>query len=78
MNGKGIQTFSDGRLFIGNFKNGKMIGNGKLYTPDGINYKGEFLNNKSHGYGQMSKNNGKDVLKGYWINGEFIKEEKRY
>ena len=50
-----------------------MIGFGKLSTPEGINYEGEFVNNRSHGYGKISKND--SVLKGYWINGEFIKED---
>ena len=34
-NGDGILTFSNGTLFVGNFKNGKFHGAGKMVADDG-------------------------------------------
>jgi hypothetical protein len=49
----GVHTFSDGRVYNGNFENGKQHGFGSLTHPDGVKYRGQFCNGLKEGYGIM-------------------------
>ena len=42
MHGGGIQTWPDGREYVGEWRNGKMHGGGTLTWPDGKKYVGEW------------------------------------
>lgn len=57
-------------LFLGNIKNGKRCGFGKLFQEDGtVIFEGTWKNDKPHGFGSRFHPNGKVFLKGYWSNG---------
>ena len=55
MHGKGIQTWSDGRCYDGEFVDGKKSGNGELTCKNGTKYVGEWKNGKQHGRGYFYK-----------------------
>ena len=46
LDGQGTLTYSDGRKYVGELKNGKRNGQGILTYPDGRKYVGEFKNDK--------------------------------
>ena len=50
--GTGVEKFSDGGSYIGNYKDGLPEGHGKLIDKDGTTYVGQFRNGKKHGNGQ--------------------------
>ena len=58
MKGNGIEIFSNGDIFKGQFKNDKANGYGAFYFKNGDKYKGEFRDGKSDGYGIFYFNNG--------------------
>ena len=67
-NGKLIQ---DNKCYIGQFKEGKKHGKGKLYKNDKLIYEGDFFNDKADGNGKQIYDNGD-----YYI-GQF-KQAKRH
>ena len=46
MEGRGIETWSDGRKYEGAFKNGKKDGEGTFQWPNGNKYIGSWKNGK--------------------------------
>lgn len=50
-NGKGKMVFTDGRIYEGDFKEGKMDGQGKMTWSSQESYEGTFFNNNLHGTG---------------------------
>ena len=46
MEGKGIETWADGRRYEGDFKNGKKDGEGTFEWPNGIKYIGSWRSGK--------------------------------
>jgi hypothetical protein len=56
--GRGIQIWPDGAKYIGNWKNDKACGKGKLYHPDGDIYEGDWDNDKPNGYGIYTHSDG--------------------
>jgi hypothetical protein len=54
--------------YSGEWKDGKMNGNGKYEWDDGRYYSGEYLNDKKHGFGEYKWISGK-VYIGLWSNG---------
>ena len=42
MDGSGVFTWKDGRVYKGEFKNDKKHGQGYIKYPDGRKYKGEY------------------------------------
>jgi len=44
--GKGVYTFSDGRKYVGSWKNGLRNGYGEFYFPDGWVDKGQWKDDK--------------------------------
>ncbi len=51
MEGKGIEVWSDGRKYEGDFKNGKKDGEGTFEWSNGLKYIGSWRNAKQHGIG---------------------------
>ena len=49
--GRGIQLWPEGAKYIGNWKNDKACGKGKLIHSDGDIYEGEWFNDKPNGFG---------------------------
>ena len=47
--GLGTYTYTDGRVSIGNYKNGKKNGNMKIKCPNGDTYQGDFKNGSPSG-----------------------------
>ncbi len=70
MEGKGIETWEDGRKYEGDFKNGKKDGEGTFEWPNGNKYIGSWRADKQHGIGIYY--NVKDLSKrqGEWVNGK--------
>lgn len=60
MHGEGIYTYSSGKenLYIGNYKNGKKHGYGKIKENGKIIYEGEFNEGVPHGKGIRFDKNG--------------------
>jgi hypothetical protein len=46
MEGRGIETWNDGRRYEGDFKNGKKDGEGTFEWPTGVKYIGSWKNGK--------------------------------
>jgi hypothetical protein len=47
----GVHTWADGRVYNGNFENGKEHGFGTLTFSDGVKYRGQFQQGVKQGYG---------------------------
>ena len=56
-------------MYLGQFKNNKMEGEGTFKFPDGGCYKGNFENNEQNGFGEFTWTNGK-IYRGLWKNGK--------
>ena len=52
--GKGIQYFKDGTIYLGEFKENKWNGEGKLIYQSGLRYIGDFQDGKVNGYGVIN------------------------
>jgi hypothetical protein len=65
--GRGTQVFSDGKLFIGNFKNDLFSGRGRVIYPDGEAYTGEWKAGECHGKGTYHYTDG-SKYEGDWKN----------
>ena len=59
--------YRDGDIYIGQMKDGKKHGQGKMTYTNGDVYEGQWVNNKKHGQGEMTYTNG-DVYEGQWVN----------
>lgn len=57
--------FSNGSVYIGQWKDGKKEGHGVLAWPDGSRYEGAFCNDKAHGCGKLTHAEG-DTYEGMW------------
>ncbi len=73
-NGEGIIKFNSGNSFKakeydGEFRSGKIHGEGNMIYTDGSKYEGEFKDNKKHGTGTMLYRNG-DKYEGQWLEDE--------
>ena len=58
--------FSNGSIYIGQWKNGQKEGCGVLAWPDGSRYEGSFVNDKANGYGKLTHAEG-DIYEGQWL-----------
>ena len=70
-NGLGTYAYPDGRIYVGEFKEGSFHGRGIYSWPDGRVYVGEFKNGKRNGEGTLTRPEGK-VQKGYWENSKLV------
>ena len=59
---------SDGRKYIGEWKNSKMNGHGIFLWRDGRKYVGEYKDDKKNNFGIFSDENNKKY-EGFWENG---------
>lgn len=63
--GRGIQLWIDKTIYIGQWKNDKIHGLGKIINPSSGYYEGSFVNAHAEGYGVYVHNNG-CTYKGFW------------
>lgn len=82
---KGIYTFSDGRVFIGEWKNSVMDGYGEFLWKDGNKYYGYYLADKKEGFGIFYWPKSVKFFVGFWKNGKqegigkkFTKDNVKY
>jgi len=69
--GKGRQTWQDGRAYEGQFKQGKFHGKGRMewHTPKGLMlYDGDYVEDLKHGFGKYVWPDGRRY-EGYWKEG---------
>jgi len=72
MSGKGTYTWSNGKKFVGEYKNDKKEGYGVYIWPDGREYSGPWKAGKQDGIGKFKSKDG--VTKtGLWEAGKRIK-----
>ena len=75
-----IQRSAD-RIYVGEWKNNKYHGRGKLTHLRGPNrgwtYTGEFRNDRKHGRGTYTSANGEIMRKGIWERGKFVQREDK-
>ncbi len=77
-NGYGEYRFADGARYHGEFKGGKLHGQGVLYYPDGSKYVGNWRNQMQQGKGRLSYPDGSSYF-GMWHQGQFHGEgEMKY
>ena len=70
-NGLGTYAYPDGRIYVGEFKEGCFHGRGIYSWPDGRVYVGEFKNGKRNGEGTLTQPEGK-VECGLWENSRLV------
>ena len=56
--GTGKQTWPDGKIYDGQWRDGVTHGTGHIHQPNGDQYKGEFVNGQACGYGAYIYANG--------------------
>jgi hypothetical protein len=66
MEGRGIETWTDGRRFEGDFKNGKKDGEGTFEWPNNIKYIGSWIGGKQHGSGILYDTKANTKKQGEW------------
>ena len=72
MHGQGIFTWSDGRIYKGEFQNNKKHGKGVYTYPDGKYYDGMWENGLQNGSGVFTSPEGKS-RPGEWKNGKRLR-----
>ena len=72
--GQGTFAWSDGKKYVGEFKEGKRKGQGTFTWPSGTKYVGEFKNGKMHGKGILTSPDGKKYA-GEFKNNKFNKKK---
>ena len=70
-NGLGTNAYPDGRIYVGEFKEGSFHGQGIYSWPDGCVYVGEFKNGNRNGEGTLTRPEGK-VQNGRWENTKLV------
>ncbi len=69
MHGKGVFTWPDGRVYDGNYENGKKSGFGTYVWSEKKKYTGYWKDGRQHGKGAMVTDT--EVKKGEWKDGNF-------
>ena len=64
--------FTNGRKYVGGWKNGGYDGQGTITSPDGNKYVGEYKDGKQHGQGTHTYPDGSSDV-GEWREGLFFK-----
>ncbi len=67
--GQGVETWPNGYIYKGEFKNSVWSGIGTLTFPDGSTYEGEWANGFMNGQGTFTWSDGKQKT-GIWKNGK--------
>ncbi len=73
MEGRGIETWADGRRYEGDFKNGKKDGEGTFEWPNNIKYIGSWANGKQHGTGILYDTRENTKKQGEWNSGKRVR-----
>ena len=73
---QGKIIFSNGE-YIGEFKNGKRDGKGKITLYDGEVYEGNWKDDMKHGAGVLTTADGKKY-EGEWLEDKYIEDSKYY
>lgn len=66
----GIKNYTDGRKYVGEWKDGKYHGQGTITSADGIKYVGEWKDGKINGQGTFTYANGKKYV-GEWKDNKY-------
>lgn len=70
-NGWGKAKFLDGKIYEGEWKDGKMHGRGKEFYPGGtLQFEGEYKEGQRDGFGKAYLHDGRLIYEGEWIKGE--------
>ncbi len=72
-NGLGKFTYSDGSLYVGEFRNGQPEGNGTVYYASGSRYEGSWKQHTPHGRGVMYYANSR-IVGAIWDFGKPVKK----
>ena len=75
VHGMGVQTWPDGSIYAGEWRQGKMHGHGCWSEQEGgMTYSGEFRNDVRHGFGiaRAKDESIKQAQEGEWRNDEFV------
>ena len=72
MNGHGVFTWHDGRIYEGEYRDDQKEGFG-VYIAKGKRYEGEWQGGKQHGKGTMSTEGKPEKKAGLWEDGKRIK-----
>jgi hypothetical protein len=67
LNGKGVQTYSNGAVYEGYLILNKRHGRGKMIWQNGESYEGNFFGGVKHGFGVQKWPSG-DMYEGNWVN----------
>ena len=70
-NGLGTYAYPDGRIYVGEFKEGSFHRREIYSWPDELVYVGEFKNGKRNGEGTLTRPEGK-VESGHWENSKLV------
>ncbi len=73
MDGYGVFTWKNGKIYQGEYKNDKKEGYGTFEWPDGRKYKGYWSNGKQHGEGEFYDPKTKKTTKGIWNEGKKVR-----
>merc|ERR1712061_137783 len=73
MNGSGLFTWKDGRVYEGEYKEDKKDGHGVFKWLDGSHYAGQWRDGKQHGMGTTTKTSG-EKRSGEWEDGHIVGE----
>ena len=68
-NGQGVETWPNGYIYKGEFKNSEWSGIGVLTFPDGSTYEGEWAKGFMNGKGTFTSSDGTEKS-GIWKNGK--------
>ena len=71
MNGKGKYTYIEGKIYEGEYVDGKKEGKGKIIYSDGKCFDGNFKNGLPDGEGLFTEN--ENTLKVLFSKGQFVK-----
>ena len=72
MDGEGVFTWPDGRVYKGHYYNDKKNGYGEFTWPNGKIYKGFWKNGKQNGEGVVYNPKEDRWEKGYWNEGRRV------
>jgi hypothetical protein len=74
MEGHGREEFTDGRVYEGEFKQGKKNGHGTMtYEKEKKQYIGPWVNNLKHGSGIELNLRSNTYREGEWADGKWVK-----
>ena len=74
-NGHGTYSTTNGFMYVGEFEQGRYLGQGSAFYPDGLMYVGQWKDGKYHGQGIITYPGGKRVS-GLFENGDLVEKKK--